>query len=82
MGSAIDITPIHYLPGYEYELDELRDYIRRKSNPVWIAITLTRWAKQVVVFQIGRHSKRHLKSVIDTVLSTSPGEIYTDCLNT
>lgn len=81
MGSAIAINPIYYLPGDEYEVDELRTYIRRKSNPVWIAFALNRRTKQVVAFRIGRRTKRHLKSLIDTILSTSPSKICTDSLN-
>jgi IS1 family transposase len=80
MGKAID-NLIHYRPGDDYEIDELRTYVHKKSNPVWIAFALNRRTKQVVAFRIGRRNKRHLISLVDTVLSTMPNTIYTDCLN-
>jgi IS1 family transposase len=80
MGKAIN-NLIHYCPGDDYEIDELRTYVCKKSNPVWIAFALNRRTKQVVAFRIGRRTKRHLKNLVDTVLSTMPNTIYTDCLN-
>ncbi|RKS00589.1 IS1 family transposase [Flavobacterium sp. 102] len=63
-----------------YEVDEMRSFITRKDNLVWIVYALERKTKRVVSFSIGKRTKRTLKNVIDLLLLSRPKAIYTDGL--
>jgi insertion element IS1 protein InsB len=64
-----------------FELDELRTYIKRKENQYWVAYALCSETKQVIDFIVGKRSKRVLRSIVNTLLSSGVKTIKTDKLN-
>ena len=50
----------HILAGATYEVDEIKTFIGRKSNHVWIAYALNRDDKSVVSFAVGPRTNRTL----------------------
>jgi len=63
-----------------YELDELRFFIRKKKNPMWLVYAVSRETGQVAGFYIGRRNNRTLHSVIKTLLNAKAQKIFTDKL--
>ncbi|MFY1047292.1 IS1 family transposase [Chryseobacterium sp. GP-SGM7] len=63
-----------------YELDEMRLFIRKKSNPQWLVYAINKNTKKVVGFHIGKRTNETLNSVIKTLINSNPEKIYTDKL--
>ncbi len=61
-----------------YEIDELRTYIGKKSNEVWITCSFDRSTSSVIDFVIGPRTKEQLAFVTSSVLASSPLRICTD----
>ncbi len=72
------IKPIFIVKGKNYEMDELRTYIKKKTNRYWIAYAIRRDTKEVVDFKVGKRNKRTLSRVVDTLLLSEARKIYTD----
>lgn len=66
--------------GKTYEMDEMRFFIKKKSNPMWLAYAIDKTTKKVVAFYIGRRNNRTLNAVIKTLLNAKTENIYTDKL--
>jgi len=64
----------------EYELDEMRFFIRKKSNPKWLVYTIDKNTKQVANFFIGRRNNTTLSSIVKTLVNARATKIYTDKL--
>jgi insertion element IS1 protein InsB len=67
--------------GKEYEMDEMRTYIRNKENRYWIAYAIRRDTREVVDLKVGKRNKKTLRRVIETLLLSEAVKIYTDRLN-
>lgn len=70
----------HYNKGDIYELDEMRTYVGRKKNPIWVIMAVSRTTRQIVDMQVGYRTKRTLKIVTDKLLLLEPRSVYTDGL--
>jgi len=79
IANSIKIPPM--LQGGIYEVDELRTYVKNKSQECWIMYALDRHTKQVVALNVGRRTKMNLQFVTDTLLLAKCRKIYTDGLN-
>lgn len=64
----------------EYELDEMRTYIKNKANLYWVVYAIDRETRVVVDFKVGKRNNKTLKRVIDTLLLSKAKKIYTDKL--
>jgi len=63
-----------------YELDEMRFFIKKKSNPQWLVYAIDKKCKKVVSFCIGKRTNTTLHLVIKTIINSNPEKIYTDKL--
>ncbi len=61
-----------------YEVDELRTYIKIKSNLYWVVCAYQTENKSIVDFSIGRRTKATLQKITDTLILTQSNKIYTD----
>lgn len=66
--------------GKEFEVDELRTYIKKKDKPIWIVLALERSTKKIVTFNIGSRTNKTLNTVIKTIELAKPKKIFTDKL--
>ncbi len=66
--------------GKTYELDELRFFLRRKSNLMWLAYAIDKETKRVAAFYMGRRNNTTLNAVVKTLLNAKAKNIYTDKL--
>lgn len=66
----------------QYEADELKSFVNKKKNDQWLIYAIDKKTKKVVDFKVGKRSKRNIKAVIDTLLSSKTKRIYTDGLST
>ncbi len=66
--------------GKTYELDEMRFFIRKKTNPMWLVYSINKETKAVANFYIGRRNNQILNVVIKTLLRAKAEKIYTDQL--
>lgn len=51
----------------EYELDEIRSFIQKKSRLIWIVYAIQRDTREVVTFNIGRRTNKTLRVVTETL---------------
>ena len=63
-----------------YEVDEIKSFIKRKQNHIWIAYALDRKSKEVVSFNIGARTNSTLSIVTETLHIAEAKCIYTDRL--
>ena len=63
-----------------YEVDELRFFIGRKSQPRWLVYAIERETKQTACFYIGKRNNNTLNAVIKTLKNAEPAAIFTDKL--
>ena len=63
-----------------YEVDEMRSFIRKKDNAIWIAYVLERGTKKIVSFSTGKRTNKTLYAVIKTLELSEAKKIYTDGL--
>ncbi|HEY2582316.1 MAG TPA: IS1 family transposase [Mucilaginibacter sp.] len=64
-----------------YEVDELKTFVKKKTNDYWVIYAVDKESKQVVDFKTGKRTKKNIKKVIDTLLLAECRQIYTDGLN-
>ena len=63
-----------------YELDEMRFFVRKKTNPIWLVYAIDRATKQIANFYIGRRNNNTLNTVVKTLINSKAQKIYTDKL--
>jgi len=68
--------------GQDYEVDELKTYIKKKTNDYWVIYAIEKKSRQVVDYKVGKRTKRNIKRVTDTLLLSECKQIYTDGLDT
>lgn len=66
--------------GKNYQVDEMRTYIKRKDKLFWIVYALEKQTKKVVSFNIGRRTNKTLKKVIASLELSEAEKIITDKL--
>lgn len=76
IANSIRIPPLSY--GSVYEVDELRFYIRKKTNPMWLVCAYDRLKQRIVSFYIGKRTNTTINAVIKTLLYSIAKKIYTD----
>lgn len=67
--------------GQEYEMDELRSFIKHKSNLSYLTYAINKQSRQVIDFVIGSRTKENLNKVVQKINSLKPKRIFTDKLN-
>ena len=63
-----------------YELDEMRTFIGKKTNLVWIVYAIDKMSKKVLSFYIGKRNNKTLNAVVKTLVNSKAEKIYTDKL--
>lgn len=66
--------------GRSYELDEMRFFIRRKNNPMWLVYAIDHVTKEAAAFYIGKRNNQTLNVVVKTLLNAKAKKIFTDKL--
>lgn len=66
--------------GKTFELDEMRFFIRKKTNPMWLAYAINKTTKEAAGFYIGRRNNKTLNAVVKTLLNAKAKKISTDKL--
>lgn len=77
---AKEISRPMIMMGKEYEMDELRTYVRYKDNQVWVAYAIRRDTKEVIDFNIGPRTNNMLRPVTNTLILSNATRVYTDKL--
>ena len=67
--------------GKTYEVDELKTYIKKKTNECWICLGLERQSGEVVDISVGRRTKKTLATVVETLKLSEAKKVYTDGLD-
>lgn len=67
--------------GKTYEVDELRTYVRSKTNQIWLVYALEREAGQIVTFHAGKRNNRTLKVVTESLAHAGSKAVFTDRLS-
>jgi len=75
-----NIRPPMIAMGKDYEVDELRTYIKNKTRLTWIVYALERGSRKIVSFNVGIRTNKTLKVVLDTLHLSQAQRIYTDGL--
>lgn len=78
IGKQISRPPI--VKCHIYEVDEIKSFVRRKQDHIWIAYALDRKSKQVVSFNVGARTNATLSVVMETLHIAEAKRIYTDRL--
>lgn len=66
--------------GKNYEVDEMRTYIRHKRNFVWLVYALEKDSQRVVSFNVGKRTNKTLSRVVDSLKLSEAKKIFTDRL--
>lgn len=77
---AQDVTPPILSFGRTYELDEMRFFIKKKSNPMWLVYAIDKVSKEIAAFYIGKRNNQTLNAVVKTLLNAKATTIFTDKL--
>lgn len=72
------IVSPHITANAVYEVDEIKTFVGRKSDHIWIAYALNRADKSVACFSVGPRTNKTLSKVTDKL--TNAKRIYTDKL--
>ena len=73
--------PVYISIGKEYEVDELKTYIKKKKQgEYWVGYALQKDTKEVVDFRVGKRTNKTLRPIITTLLLSEATKIYTDKL--
>lgn len=67
--------------GREYELDEMKTFIKSKKKKYWIVYAIDRLTREVIDFTIGKRNKKTLQRIVNTLLLADAKKIYTDKLS-
>lgn len=65
---------------HDYEVDELRTFVKSKQKLIWVVCAYCRNTKQIVRYTIGRRTNKTLIKVVDSLQMASAKCIYTDKL--
>ena len=65
----------------QYEIDELRTYIKNKENECWVIYALNKHTKQVIDFVVGRRTKVNINKVVESLKILNPTKIFSDKLS-
>jgi insertion element IS1 protein InsB len=76
--AASIIRPFPILKGKEYQLDEMRTFVRNKKRLYWIVYAIEKETKQVVDFKVGKRNSKTIKKVTSTLLLADAKQISTD----
>lgn len=68
--------------GQDYEVDELKTYMKKKTNDYWVIYAIDHESRQVIDYKVGKRTKKNIKRVTDTLLLADCEQIYTDGLDT
>jgi len=77
---AGQITQPVLSPGKTYELDEMRFFVRKKTNPMWLAYAINKTTKEVAAFYLGKRNNKTLNAIVKTLVNAKANQIYTDKL--
>lgn len=66
--------------GKNYEVDEIRTFVKSKNRLIWVVYALQKDTKQVVEFAVGKRTNKTLNKVIGTLLLSNVKKVYTDKL--
>ena len=66
--------------GQRYQLDEIRTFVKRKDNLIWIAYAIQKDTKEIIDFNIGKRTNKTLKTVVNTLVLSQAKTISTDRL--
>lgn len=66
--------------GKNYEVDEIRTFVKHKKRLTWIVYALQKDTKQVIDFAVGKRTNKTLNLVIKTLLLSDVKKINTDKL--
>lgn len=64
--------------GKSYEMDELKTYLKCKSNEKWVVYAIDRQSREVVDFRVGGRGKKTLGKVVETLVLSGAKKVYTD----
>jgi len=64
----------------EYEVDELRTYVKSKNKLIWIVCALERKSKKIISFNIGKRTNQTLNKVVQSLHLSQAKKIFTDRL--
>lgn len=64
----------------EYELDEMRTFIKKKKSLIWLVYAVNKKTREIVSFNIGKRTNITLKFVIKSLELSQATKIYTDKL--
>lgn len=67
--------------GKEYEVDEIRSFVQRKSRLIWIVYALRRDTREVIRFNVGSRTNKTLRLITKTLELAKASKVYTDKLN-
>ena len=73
-----NITAPHVTANAEYEVDEIKTFVGRKKDHIWVAYALNCADKSVVCFSVGPRTNETLSKVTDKLANAR--SIYTDKL--
>lgn len=65
----------------EYEVDEMRTFVQKKTRLLWVAYAMQRDTGEVISFNVGRRTNKTLKVITDTLQLSDAKRVYTDRLN-
>jgi len=77
---AENIVPTVLSFGKTYELDEMRFFIRKKSNPMWLVYAIDKVSKEIAAFYIGKRNNKTLNVIVKTLLNAKAKMLFTDKL--
>jgi len=66
--------------GKDYEVDEIRTFLKRKSKLIWIVYALERDTKNIAGFCVGARTNKTLHTVVKTLQFSGAKRIFTDGL--
>lgn len=72
--------PTKFYIGRTYEVDELRTYVKKKENKIWVCCAYERESKKIVSISVGRRNNRTLNKTLKPITYSNPIKIYTDKL--
>ncbi|MFC4164815.1 IS1 family transposase [Epilithonimonas zeae] len=77
---AENIIPPVLSFGKTYERDEIRFFIMKKSNPMWLVYAIDKVTRETAAFYIGKRNNQTLNAVVKTLLNARAATIFTDQL--
>ena len=78
IANAIKKPMLHFYQ--HYQMDEIRTFIKNKSNLYWVAYAIRTDTKEIADFALGRRTNKTLRKVTDVLLLSEAKKIATDKL--